>query len=135
MTTPKFPDLNPLPGRHRFEQRTMKRSTELLRRYWALINSENRNAYINEWDHLIREYTMARLHEARLADPRPREKVSYLYLGYVDWQALRSASRQVMEAVDAAPGKLPPGAVGFLYSCPVFLVDAEYHLMLCEVTE
>ena len=135
MTTPKFPDPNPLPGKPRFEQRTTTRSKELLRRYWVLINSGNKSAYISEWEYLIREYVLARLYEASLADPRPREKVSYLYLGYVDWQVLRHESRHVMEAAGANPDKLPPGAVGFLYSCPVFLVDTNHHLMLCEVGE
>ena len=85
------------------------------------------------WADIIRSYIVYRLNELRLDNENTSQAAAQLYLGYRDWGVVRNEICDFLPSSHAGIDKLPAGAVGFIYSCPVFLVNAEYHLMLCEV--
>lgn len=115
--------------------KTSSRSAAQLARYQAMQRNNTLARDRRAWADLIRSYTIYRLDELCFANINSNQVAAQLYLGYCDWDTVRHEMRDILLFSSSDPDKLPAGAVGFIYSCPVFLVNAEYHLMLCEVTE
>ena len=93
----------------------------------------------NDWERerlalVIYRYIHDRLAEIRAKNKNPYQHHAALYLGHYDWSLLRHECDIKYDAGNVPADKRAAGAVAVLYDCPVYLVNADHHLNVCEVT-